>query len=131
MPLKPPGGQERTLEQPVANQALHQRRRRIAPAHSRVQRCRIVKDQRRLWHVGIRDLVMARCCAWHTFWVRLTPWQSMVASGYTPLFPCREATLMLVVSEDKVARTDHSVPPGTLCAITLLPSPHHVDPLGV
>ena len=42
--------------------------------------CRIVKDRMRLWKQGVRDLVMARCCALHNFRVRLTPWQPMIES---------------------------------------------------
>ena len=45
---------------------------------SRVKRCRIVKDRLRLWKEGVRDLVMALCCALHNFRVRLTPWQPMI-----------------------------------------------------
>jgi hypothetical protein len=78
MPTKKPRGQELTLEQHVANQALNQRRRRIEHVHSSVKRCRIVKDRIRLWKKGIRDLVMELCCALHNFRVRLTPWQPMV-----------------------------------------------------
>jgi len=78
MPTKQPRGQELTLEQQLANQALHQRRLRIEPVHSRVQRCRVVKDRIRLWKKGIRDLVMELCCALHNFQVRLTPWQPMI-----------------------------------------------------
>jgi len=37
-----------------------------------------VKDRIRLWQTGVRDLVMALCCALHTFQVRLTLWQPMV-----------------------------------------------------
>ena len=78
MPTKTPRGEELTLEQKVANQALHYRRLRIEHVHSRVKRCRIVKDRSRLWKQGIRDLVMELCCALHNFRVRLTPWQPMV-----------------------------------------------------
>jgi len=46
--------------------------------NSSVRRCRIVKDRIRLWKKSVRDLVMARCCALHTFWVRLSPWQPMM-----------------------------------------------------
>lgn len=69
--------------------------------------------------------------AWHTFRMRLTPWQSIVSSRYTQLCPCREAALILVVSEENVVWADHVVPPVTLCAITLLPIQHHVDTLAV
>ena len=78
MPTKKPRGQDLTLEQQRANQALHSRRWRIEHVHSSVKRCRIVKDRIRLWKEGVRDLVMERCCALHTFRVRLTPWQPMV-----------------------------------------------------
>jgi DDE superfamily endonuclease len=78
MPTKKPRGEELTREQQWTNQALHQRRRRIEHVHSRVKRCRIVKDHIRLWKEGIRDLVMELCCALHNFWVRLAPWQPMI-----------------------------------------------------
>jgi hypothetical protein len=81
MPTKTPRGQELTLEQQAANQALTQRRLRIEPVKSRVQRCRIVKARIRLWKAGVRDLVMELCCALHHFRVRLTPWQPMIESG--------------------------------------------------
>ena len=38
---------------------------------------------------------------------------------------------MLAVSENNVARTDQVTPLVTLCVITWLPSPHHVDILTV
>jgi hypothetical protein len=78
MPTKKPRGEELTLEQQRANQALYQRRLRIEPVNRSVKRCRIVKDRIRLWKAGIRDLVMAICCAPHPFRVRLTPWRAMV-----------------------------------------------------
>jgi hypothetical protein len=78
MPTKKPRGQELTLEQELANQALHYRRRRIEHVNSSVKRCRIVKDRLRLWKAGVRDGVMELCCALHNFRVRLTPWQPMV-----------------------------------------------------
>jgi len=78
MPTKKPRGEELTLEQQQGNQALYQRRLRIEPVNRSVKRCRIVKDRIRLWKAGIRDLVMAICCAPHNFRVRLTPWQPMV-----------------------------------------------------
>ena len=78
MPTKKPRGQELTVEQHLANQALHQRRLRIEHVHSRVKRCRIVKDRLRLWKKGIGDVVMEICCALHNFRVRLTPWQPMI-----------------------------------------------------
>jgi hypothetical protein len=78
MPTRKPRGQEFTLEEKVANQALHQRRRRIEHVHSSVKRCRIVKDRIRLWKAGVRDRVMEVCCALHNFRVRLIPWQPMI-----------------------------------------------------
>jgi hypothetical protein len=78
MPTKKPRGQELTVEQHLANQALHHRRLRIEHVNSSVKRCRIVKDRIRLWKKGIRDVVMELCCALHNFRVRLTPWQPMV-----------------------------------------------------
>jgi DDE superfamily endonuclease len=78
MPTKKPRGEELTLEQQRANQALHQRRLRIEHVNSSVKRCRIVKDRIRLWKEGVRDLVMELCCALHNFRVRLNPWQPMV-----------------------------------------------------
>ena len=78
MPRKKPRGEELTVEQQRANQALHQRRLRIEHVNSSVKRCRIVKDRIRLWKEGVRDLVMEICCALHNFRVRLTPWQPMI-----------------------------------------------------
>jgi hypothetical protein len=78
MPTKKPRGQALTLEQQLANQALHQRRLRIEQVISSVKRRRVVKDRIRLWKDGIRDLVMERCCALHNFRVCLTPWQPRV-----------------------------------------------------
>jgi hypothetical protein len=78
MPTKKPRGEELPLAQQLANEALHQRRRRIAHVNSSVKRCRIVKDRSRLWKQGVRDLVMELCCALHNFRVRLTPWQPMI-----------------------------------------------------
>jgi hypothetical protein len=78
MPTKKPRGEELTLEQHMANQALNQRRLRIEHVHSSVKRCRIVKDRIRLWKEGVRDVVMEICCALHNFRGRLTPWQPMV-----------------------------------------------------
>ena len=78
MPMKKPRGGELTLEQALANQALHQRRLRIEHVNSSVKRCRIVKDRMRLWKQGVRDLVMEICCALHNFRVRLNPWLPMI-----------------------------------------------------
>src|SRR5262245_14704100 len=76
-------GQERALEEQRANQALHQRLRRIEPVNRSVKRCHIVKDRIRLWKEGVRDLVMERCCALHAVRVRLTLWQPMISSRQT------------------------------------------------
>jgi len=78
LPTKKPRGQELTVEQQRANQALQHRRLRIEHVNSSVKRCRVVKDRIRLWKEGVRDLVMERCCALHNFRVRLTPWQPMI-----------------------------------------------------
>ena len=78
MPTKKPCGQELSLEEQGANQALHQRRLRIEHVNSSVKRCRIVKDRIRLWKQGVRDLVMELCCALHNFRVRLNPWLPMI-----------------------------------------------------
>jgi hypothetical protein len=77
MPTEKPHGQPLTLEQKLANQALHHRRR-IEHVNSSVQHCRIVKDQSRLWKQGVRDLVMELCCALHNCRVRFTPGQPMI-----------------------------------------------------
>jgi hypothetical protein len=81
MPTKKPRGQELTRAQQWSKQALNQRRLRIEHVNSSVKRCRVVKDRLRLWKAGIRDLVMARCCALHNCRVRLTPWPPMVYPG--------------------------------------------------
>jgi hypothetical protein len=73
-----PRGQALPLAQKLANQALHHRRLRIAPVHSRVKRCRVVKGRIRLWKDGVRDLVMALCGALHNVRGRLALWQSMI-----------------------------------------------------
>src|SRR5207247_1484363 len=65
IPTKKPRGGELSLEQELANQALHQRRRRIEHVNSSVKRCRIVKERIRLWKQVVRDLVMELCCALH------------------------------------------------------------------
>src|SRR5262249_44550323 len=49
MLTKKPRGGELTLEQALANQALHQRRLRIEHVNSSVKRCHIVKDRMHLW----------------------------------------------------------------------------------
>ena len=74
MPTTKPRGAELPLEQPLTTQALHPRRLRLEPVHSRVKRCRSGKDRLRLWKVGGRDLVLERCCALHNCRVPLHPW---------------------------------------------------------
>ena len=81
MPTKQPRGQERTRAQQRANQARTQRRRRIEHVNRSVTRCRLVQDRIRLWKAGVRDLVMALCCALHKVRVRLNPWFPMISSG--------------------------------------------------
>jgi len=78
MPMQQPRSQALTGEQQRANRALHQRRLRIEHVHSSGKRCRIVKDQLRLWQEGVRDLVMELCCALHNFRVCLNPWLPMI-----------------------------------------------------
>jgi DDE superfamily endonuclease len=85
MPTRKPRGRALTHAQHAANRRIARRRVRIArrrvriaPVNSRVKRCRIVHDTCRLRQAGIRDVVMAVCCAWHTFRVRLIPWQPIV-----------------------------------------------------
>ena len=67
----------------MATQARNQPRVRIEHVHSRVKRCRLVKDRSRLWKQGVCELVMERCCALHNYRVHVTPWQPMVESTYT------------------------------------------------
>ena len=78
MPTKKPHGTELTLEHQRAHQALTQRRLRIEHVHSSVKRCRMVKDCIRLWKVGVRARMLARCCVLQNFRVRLIPWRPMV-----------------------------------------------------
>jgi hypothetical protein len=77
MPTKQPRGQALTREPQRAHQALNPRRR-IEQVNRRVKRCRIGKDRIRLWQEGVRDLVMAICCALHNVRVRLSPWQPII-----------------------------------------------------
>jgi hypothetical protein len=60
-PAKKPRGQELTLAQQLANQALHDRRLRIEHVNRSVKRYRSVKDRLRLWKAGVRDLVRVVC----------------------------------------------------------------------
>jgi hypothetical protein len=77
-PTQTPRGQALSVEQQGANQARARRRVRLEHVHSSVKRCRMVKDTLRLLKAGLRDRVMAICCALHNFRVRLTPWQPMI-----------------------------------------------------
>ena len=78
MPTKKPRGRALMRAQKVANRRMARRRVRIEHVNSRVKRCRIVHDTRRLRKAGVRDVVMEICCALHNFRVRLMPWQPMV-----------------------------------------------------
>ena len=72
--------QERTREQYVTNQVLHQRRLRIEHVRRRVKRCRSVKDRSRLWKVGVRALVRDICYALHDAGFVFPPWHPMIES---------------------------------------------------
>jgi hypothetical protein len=78
MPPRKPRGRALTRRQKAANRRIARRRVRIEHVNSRVKRCRIVHDTCRIRKAGVRNLIMAVCCAWHNFRVRLTPWQPMV-----------------------------------------------------
>jgi DDE superfamily endonuclease len=78
MPTKKPRGRALTRAQKAANRRIARRRVRIEHVNSSVKRCRIVHETNRLRKTGVRDLIMAVCCALHNFRVRLTPWQPMV-----------------------------------------------------
>jgi hypothetical protein len=78
MPTKKPRGRALTRAQKAANRRIARRRVRIEHVNSRVKRGRSVHDTSRLRKAGVRDVVMAVCCALHNFRVRLTPWQPMV-----------------------------------------------------
>jgi DDE superfamily endonuclease len=78
MPTRKPRGRPVTRAQKAANRRLARRRVRIEHVNSRIKRCRMVHDTCRLRKAGVRDLVMAVCCALHNFRLRLTPWQPMV-----------------------------------------------------
>ena len=57
-------------------------RGRMGPDDGRVKRYHIVKDQLRFWKEGVRYQVMEICCALHNFRACLTPWRSIMGSGY-------------------------------------------------
>ena len=73
MPTKKPRGQELTLEQQRANQALHTVACGLSMSTAVSSAVASSKDRIRLWKEGVRDLVMEVCCALHNFRVRLTP----------------------------------------------------------
>jgi hypothetical protein len=78
-PTKKPRGPELTRAQNVRNRKLARRRVRIEHVHSRVKRCRMLKETLRVWKTGLRDMVMAIGCARHNFRVRLPQsWAPMV-----------------------------------------------------
>jgi DDE superfamily endonuclease len=77
-PTRKPRGRPVTRAQQAANRRLARRRVRIEHVNSRIKRCRMVHDTCRLRKAGVRDLVMAVCCALHNFRLRLTPWPPMV-----------------------------------------------------
>jgi len=62
MPTKQPRGTELTLEQQRATSPA-QRRLGWSLSTGASSAGRIVQDRLRLWKQGVRDLVMARCCA--------------------------------------------------------------------
>ena len=78
MPTKKPPGRKLTQAPKAANRRIARRRVRIEHGNSRVKRCRMVHETDRLRKAGVRDLVMAVCCALQNFRVRLTPWQPLV-----------------------------------------------------
>ena len=78
MPTKKPRGRALTRQQKAANRRIARRRVRIEHVNSSVKRCRIVHDTSRLRKAGVRERVMAGCCALQTFRGRLMPWQPMI-----------------------------------------------------
>jgi hypothetical protein len=78
MPTQKPRGRALTRAQKAAHRRIARRRVRIEHVNSRVKRCRLVHDTCRLRKAGVRDVVMAICCALHNFRLRLIPWQPMV-----------------------------------------------------
>lgn len=73
-PFKKPQGGALTPEQKAHNQVLSKRRVRIEHVNSSVKRCRMVKDDLRVWCGVIRDLVIEVACGLHNFRLRLFPW---------------------------------------------------------
>lgn len=80
MPTRKPRGRKLARAQQAANRRMARRRVRLEPVKSRVKRCRIVHDTNRLRKAGVRDRIIAVCCALHHFRVRLIPWEPMVSS---------------------------------------------------
>jgi DDE superfamily endonuclease len=78
MPTRQPRGRALTRRQKASNRRIARRRVRIEHVNGSVKRCRMVHDTGRLRTAGVRDLIMAVCCALHNFRGRLTPWQPMV-----------------------------------------------------
>jgi hypothetical protein len=78
-PTKKPRGQELTRAQNARSRKLARRRVCIEHIHSRVKRCRVLKETIRWWKTGLHDMVMAIGCALYNVRVRLTPsWVPMV-----------------------------------------------------
>jgi hypothetical protein len=77
-PCKKPRGGHLTPAQKAHNQALSKRRVRIEHVNSSVKRCRMVKDDIRVWCGVIRDLVIEVACSLHNFRLRLFPWKPLI-----------------------------------------------------
>ena len=107
MPVKQPRGQELTLEQALANQALHQRRLWIEPVNRSVQRRRIVQDRIRLWKKGIRDLVIDLCCAPHN--VRVRP-RALATDGCIRIHSHAREGLRLASAQARLSHTWTTAP---------------------
>jgi hypothetical protein len=73
LPVKKPRGHELTPAQQAKSRELARRRVCIEHVHSRVKRCRLLKETIRWWKAGLRDMVMEMGCALHNFRVLLTP----------------------------------------------------------
>jgi len=78
-PMQKPRGPELPPTPKADKRELARRRVRLEQVHSRVKRCRMLKETSRMWKDGMRDMVMAIGCALHNLRVRLTPsWTPMV-----------------------------------------------------
>ena len=73
-PTKKPRGGELTPEQKEENRRIASIKMRIEHVIGSIKRYRIVKEKMRLWREGVRDMVMATCCALHNFRLRYRPW---------------------------------------------------------